>query len=94
MIRKQSFSFIEKQVRKSEGDGVINLTIHEQYDFVDFVIFIFGSGIVNTRTVKVNGDIFKKIHKHLDLAWDSCPFLIFQLGIPFCQLALSDFLKM
>lgn len=50
---------IEKQVRKSEGDGVINLKIHEQYDFVDFVISVFGSGIVNTRTVKVNGDIIK-----------------------------------
>lgn len=50
---------IEKQVRKSEGDGVINLKIHEQYDFVDFVISVFGSGIVNTRTVKVSGDIIK-----------------------------------
>jgi len=50
---------IEKQVRKSEGDGVINLKIHEQYEFVDFVISAFGLGIVNTRTVKINGDIIK-----------------------------------
>ena len=50
---------IQKQVRKLLGDGVINLKIHEQYDFVDFVISAFGSGIVNTRTVKVNGDIIK-----------------------------------
>ena len=50
---------IEKQVRKLEGDGVINLNIHEQYDFVDFVISVFGSGIVSTRTVKVDGDIIK-----------------------------------
>ncbi len=50
---------IQKQVRKLEGDGVINLKIHEQYDFVDFVISVFGSGIVNTRTVKVNGDVIK-----------------------------------
>ena len=50
---------IEKQVRKLEGDGVINLRIHEQYVFVDFIISVFGGGIVNTRTVKVNGDIIK-----------------------------------
>ena len=49
---------IQKQVRKSEGDGVINLKIHEQYDFLDFVVAIFG-GILSTRTVKVNGDIIK-----------------------------------
>ena len=50
---------IQKQVRKLEGDGVINLKIHEQYDFVDFVVAVFAGGIVDTRTVKVNGDIIK-----------------------------------
>ena len=50
---------IEKQVRKLEGDGIINLRIHEQYVFVDFIISVFGGGIVSTRTVKVNGDIIK-----------------------------------
>ena len=50
---------IEKQVRKFEGDGIINLRIHEQYVFVDFIISVFGGGIVSTRTVKVNGDIIK-----------------------------------
>ncbi len=50
---------IEKQVMKLEGDGVINLKIHEQYDFEDFITLVFGAGIVSTRTVKVNGDIIK-----------------------------------
>ena len=50
---------ILKQVKKMEGDGVINLNIHEQYDFVDFVVSAFGLGIVNTRTVKIEGDIIK-----------------------------------
>jgi len=50
---------IEKQVMKLEGDGVINLKIHEQYDFDDFINSVFGGGIVSTRTVKVNGDIIK-----------------------------------
>lgn len=50
---------INKQVKKSDGDGVINLTIHEQYDIVDIVISVFVGGLINTRTVKVNGDIIK-----------------------------------
>ena len=50
---------ILKQVKKMEGDGVINLNIHEQYDFVDFVVSAVGLGIVNTRTVKIDGDIIK-----------------------------------
>lgn len=50
---------IQKQVRKSEGDGVINLKIHEQYDFVDFVVSVIAGGILNTRTVKIEGDIIK-----------------------------------
>jgi len=32
---------ITKQVNKFDGDGVINLMIHEQYDFVDIVISVF-----------------------------------------------------
>ena len=50
---------IEKQVMKLEGDGVINLKIHEQYDFEDSIKSVFGAGIVSTRTVEVNGDIIK-----------------------------------
>ena len=50
---------IEKQVMKLEGDGVINLKIHEQYNFDDFINSVFGGGIVSTRTVEVNGDIIK-----------------------------------
>ena len=50
---------IEKQVMKLEGDGVINLKIHEQYDFEDIITSVFGAGIVSSRTVKVNGDIIK-----------------------------------
>ena len=50
---------INKQVNKFDGDGVINLKIHEQYDIVDVVISLFAGGFVNTRTVKVNGDIIK-----------------------------------
>ncbi len=50
---------ILKQVNKMEGDGVINLKIHEQYDFVDFVVSVFAGGILNTRTVKIEGDIIK-----------------------------------
>ena len=50
---------INKQVNKFDGDGVINLKIHEQYDIVDVVISILVGGLVNTRTVKVNGDIVK-----------------------------------
>ena len=50
---------INKQVNKFDGDGVINLNIHEQYDIVDVVIALFAGGFVHTRTVKVNGDIVK-----------------------------------
>lgn len=50
---------IQKQVRKLDGDGVINLKIHEQYNFLDFIIALFGYNIVNTRTVEVRGDIIK-----------------------------------
>ena len=50
---------ILKQVNKLEGDGVINLKIHEQYDFLDFVVAVLAGGIVDTRTVKVDGDIIK-----------------------------------
>jgi len=50
---------IQKEVRKLDGDGVINLRIHEQYKFLDFIIGAFGLNLVNSRTVEVNGDIIK-----------------------------------
>lgn len=50
---------IQKQVGKYEGDGVINLKIHEQYKIVDIIIAAFVGGLLNTRTVEVRGDIIR-----------------------------------
>lgn len=51
---------IQKQVMIYKGDGIINLKINEQYDFLDFVIFIFaGTFYVSIRSIIVTGDIIK-----------------------------------
>ena len=51
---------IQKQIMIYKGDGIINLKINEQYDFLDFVIFIFaGTFYVSIRSIIVTGDIIK-----------------------------------
>ena len=51
---------IQKQVMIYKGDGIINLKINEQYDFLDFVIFVFaGTFYVSIRNIIVTGDIIK-----------------------------------
>ncbi|HOE95901.1 MAG TPA: hypothetical protein PK847_04890 [Candidatus Sumerlaeota bacterium] len=40
------------------GDGIVNLRIREQFTFIDSLIGWVTLGIVTTRTVRVEGDVF------------------------------------
>lgn len=50
---------LSRELARSGGDAVINLRIHEEYDFVDVVISVVAGGLVDTRSVTLRGDVIR-----------------------------------
>lgn len=50
---------IRRELARTGGDAVINLRIHEEYDFIDVLVGIVAGGIVNTRAITLRGDVVR-----------------------------------
>ena len=50
---------LEKQIRETGGDAIINLRIKAQNNFGDFLISVVTLGFYYTRTVTITGDVIK-----------------------------------
>lgn len=52
-------TILDQQVREAGGDGIINLKIRAQQQFVDFLLQVVSFGVYVPRTVTISGDIIK-----------------------------------
>lgn len=58
-------SALQRELQRTGADAILNLRIHEEYDIIDFAIgavqgaFLFGSTIVQTRSVTIAGDVVR-----------------------------------
>ena len=50
---------LRRELARSDGDAVVNLRIHEEYDLVDVVVGLIAGGLIGTRSITYRGDVVR-----------------------------------